>query len=211
MRVCKDEITAPKPELAIVLPAVRIPLFFPLLASGFQIRVETGHRLRDVLCRQIGIDGDYLDSAIQTVFINGRAVDDIDREIVPVGVDIALSAAMPGLAGAVFRKGGALSAFRAGLTDTLSDAEKNCTFGDIQLKLFNKVAADLGVKFLAAGILTPDRAWKPFLARHCHAIAAIARTTLDHRPCDLSAYPAGLPDKGYLRLSVRPQRAITQP
>ena len=61
---------------------------------------------------QLGISESYLNERVQTIFLNGRAVDDLFGEVVGNNSTIALSAAMPGLAGAVFRKGGMLSSLR---------------------------------------------------------------------------------------------------
>ena len=68
------------------------------------------------------------------------------------GSRLALSAAMPGLVGATLRKGG----FYAGLRSQISfTEEKKPLFkgrGKIVLKLFNRVAEDLGPAFLEKGV-----------------------------------------------------------
>ena len=191
------------PKIEITVPTKRIALFFQLLAGGIRKGVETHRSLRDVLCRQLGMDADYLKNHIQTIFLNGRAVDDPDREIAVDGSEIALSAAMPGLVGAVFRKGGMLSGFRAEISSQSPDAGAAGNKGIIILKLFNRVAADLGAGFLKNGIVLETIQWKRFLERHAEIIALMAqKVTMDGKPWDILKYADGLPDSGDIRLRV---------
>jgi uncharacterized protein (DUF2164 family) len=69
------------------------------------------------------------------------------------GSTLALSAAMPGLAGATFRKGGKYAGLRAGITDTLSEARAQTETGLVTVRLFNFIAAELGPLFLKQGIV----------------------------------------------------------
>ena len=90
--------------------------FVPLLQKGFQVRVQVGRSLKHLLCEQCGINPEYLTDRIQTIFLDGKVVDNVETTTVKDGAIIALSAAMPGLAGATLRTGGLLAAFRDGLT-----------------------------------------------------------------------------------------------
>jgi hypothetical protein len=138
-------------------------MFSALLSQGFAVSVETGVSLQDVLCRQLGIDSDYLHDRIKTVFLNGQAVDDVNRALVGNGTVVALSAAMPGLVGAMMRRGGLYAGFRNGISYQVPDAPSALEPGTIQLKLFNLVAKELGPHFFALGIQTDGHVWRSFL------------------------------------------------
>ena len=130
----------------------RMSLFSSLLGQGFTLKIRTGISIRDLLCRQIDVSDDYLDQRIQTIFLDGKVVDNVDTAVVRQGSSLALSAAMPGLAGAVLRRGGTYAAMRSQIShknNTVDDSSEN---GTVMLKLFNLVALELGPLFLKQGI-----------------------------------------------------------
>jgi hypothetical protein len=127
--------------------------FRPLLEQGFCMQVEAGRTVQDVFCRQLAVAEDYLRDRVQTVFLNGKAVDDETSAIVEDGDRLALSAAMPGLAGATLRKGGFFSGFRSAISLQGTAGEKTRPAAAvITIKLFNMIAAEIGPLFLARGI-----------------------------------------------------------
>ena len=140
-------------KLDLSIKPDRLPLFSHLLGGGFLVETRTGISVRDLLCRQIGVSDAYLDQRIQTIFLNGKVVDNVDTAIVINGAVLALSAAMPGLAGATLRRGGVYAAMRKEISHhniTLNDSPGN---GSVTIKLFNFVALELGAIFLGQGIL----------------------------------------------------------
>ena len=136
-----------------------LPRFCLLTGGGFTVGAGTGGSLRDLLCEQLGIPPDYLEKRIQTIFLNGKAVDDAQIATVEPGSTIALSAAMPGIAGAMFRKGSVYAPMRSQIShghrkaDRLVDSQ-----GRVVIKLFNAVQAELGPLLLSRGIQIPGRA-----------------------------------------------------
>jgi hypothetical protein len=154
-------------------PRERISLFSLVFSYGTLHAIETGVSLGDVLCRQFGMDRTYVDAQIQTVFVNGRAVDAVDETMIHDGFVIALSAAMPGLAGAVFRKGGSLKSMRSSFTRPESLLHQSVPSGSITLKMFNRVAADLGPIFLKRGVRIQKAHFNRFFDQNFTAIAAI--------------------------------------
>ena len=96
-----------KPQnLNLVVKVNRVAVFLKLIESGFKLKIQTGLSIRELFCDQLEISDDYFDNRIQTIFFNGKPVDNVKTARVNNGARIALSAAMPGLVGAVFRKGG---------------------------------------------------------------------------------------------------------
>jgi hypothetical protein len=135
-----------------------------LLESGVRQEVRVGGTLAQLLCDQIGIPRDYLDDRIQTLFLNAKAVDNVDTARVTDGAVIALSAAMPGLVGATLRKGGTFSGLRAAISQGEASEAGELTLGTITLKLFNLVAREMGLDLLARGVVFPGRRLVDFLA-----------------------------------------------
>lgn len=143
----------------------RMSLFSPLLGQGFTLKIKTGITVRDLLCRQINLSDDYLDRRIQTIFLNGKVVDDVDTAVIPQGSTLALSAALPGLAGATLRRGGAYAAMRSQISHkhhAVDDPPKN---GIVMLKLFNIVALELGAMFLKQGVWIQGRTLENFFQK----------------------------------------------
>ena len=126
----------------------------PIFGAGFWVDTAVGVSIRDVLCRQLGVSDEYLDNRVQTLFLDGKPIDDVDVAVVPDGGVLTLSAAMPGLVGATFRKGGHLAAMRESIT--CGPGDDACELdGRVKIKLFNVVARELGSGFVRMGIRIP--------------------------------------------------------
>jgi hypothetical protein len=128
------------------------PLFYSLFEKGVVLSTRTGCTLRDFLCGQLGISDDYLDQRVQTLFLNARPVDDVDKVVVRDGSTLALSAAMPGLLGATMRKGGRYAALRKDISQHGDECGTCETSGRVTVKLFNMVAKEVGGRLLEAGV-----------------------------------------------------------
>lgn len=126
--------------------------FSALLEKGVGLTVNTGCTLRDLLCSQLGLSEDYLDQRIQTLFLNGRPVDDVDRTIVKDGSTLALSSAMPGLLGATMRKGGRYAPFRKAISQKIEESGTTRLSGHVTIKMFNMVAREVGNHLLKTGV-----------------------------------------------------------
>jgi hypothetical protein len=127
--------------------------FHSILGTGVGVDTISGITLLDLLCGRLGFDRGYVDRRVQTIFHNGKAVDRIDQVRIEDGDVIALSAAMPGLAGATLRKSGVFATMRknishAGAGDQNSPSQK----ASVTLKLFNLVARELGPQLLRQGV-----------------------------------------------------------
>ncbi|MGD8367736.1 MAG: hypothetical protein PVG78_08840 [Desulfobacterales bacterium] len=144
-------------ELRLHMPAGKVFPCSELFGRGVRISTRTGIGIRELLCTQLGIDEAYLDERIQTVFLNGRAVDDVTRSRVDDGDVLSLSAAMPGLVGATFRRGGHLAAFRKNISYAESEKKEGPGSGTVTIKLFNMVARELGPGFLQRGVIVSGR------------------------------------------------------
>ncbi len=156
----------PAAALVMRLAQAAADHFSPLFSSGVGIKTIQDIPLMDLLCRQLAIAPEYVAQRIQTIFLNHRAVDRTEQVIVPADAVLALSAAMPGLVGATFRKGGVLSAFREDISHH-ADAPSKGGMQEtvITLKLFNLVAEELGPHLLSQGVWVDGGALSPIVSR----------------------------------------------
>ncbi|HMA66596.1 MAG TPA: hypothetical protein VKO20_02145 [Desulfosalsimonadaceae bacterium] len=170
----------------------RLPVFYELLAAGFFVDAPQSCSIRQLLTDVSGMDAEYAEYRIQTVFVNGRAVDDFDSPLVGKDAVVALSAAMPGLVGAVLRRGSPLGSMRGVGADKGAPGTEMSREVPITLKLFNQVAAELGPGFLAAGIRIPTARLADFLAKHPDLAVEAVQAGGKNRPAaDLPEVLAG--------------------
>jgi hypothetical protein len=110
-----------------------------------------------------GFTPDYVADEIQTIFLDGTSIDDLQTPIDGDNPVLALSAAMPGLAGAILRR----NSFHAALRTTTTVRHTH-HHGPIvlTLKLFNSIARDRGPALLAGGISIEARKLQDFFATH---------------------------------------------
>ncbi len=153
----------PSTEVCLSWASDKLSGFQLLLQQGFVIETTLGSTIRGVLCDQLGVEHDYLDNRINTIFLDGKPVDDVDKATVANGSTLALSASMPGLVGAAMRKGGLIARFRGAITHTGEDSPVESGQGVIILKLYNLVVGELGPIFLRSGIILKDQDVHAFL------------------------------------------------
>ena len=130
--------------LNLTVPADRLACFFPLLQKGFALGVLAGFPLRAFLRDGLGLTAEYIEARIQTIFLDGKPVDDIDTALIRDGATLALAPAMPGLMGAMLRRGGYYAPMRSGITHRGDAAPQGIGQGRIVMKLFGMALRELG-------------------------------------------------------------------
>ena len=150
------------PCLTVHLPEEKAAGFAALLQHGMLYQVEQSVAMGDFLLSLPGFSREYLEETVQTIFLNGVAADSFAAPLVS-GSTLALSAAMPGLAGAIFRREGRHGSLRSQTGGTRPGAATGS--GYIKLKLFNKIATDKVAALLAAGILVEAKDLCAFAGR----------------------------------------------
>jgi hypothetical protein len=139
--------------------------FFPLLARGIQFRCDQGNTIHAFLSQDLELTEEYIQNRIQTIFSNGKAVDDTKNTPIAAGDTVALSAAMPGLVGATFRRGGRYASMRQNVSYQNRDREGQDQNKIITLKLFNLIAKEIGPMVLSMGIYIPGTELADFLLK----------------------------------------------
>ncbi len=160
------------PHLRLTVEASMISWFLRLTERGFKLQIKTGLSIRELLCQHLGISDEYIDNRIQTIFLDSKPVDNVDTAWVENGSRLALSAAMPGLVGATFRKGGLYASLRSTISYSKTEASIVKDEGEIILKFFNMVAKELGPVFLQKGIMVEGNTFQNFVLRNADDLKA---------------------------------------
>jgi len=129
------------------------------------VKTRVGCSIKTLLCQQLGLSPEYLEKRIQTIFLDGRPVDDVNSATIKQGSTLALSAAMPGLVGATLRKGSYYASMRSQISYREMTTSKSPHEGMILLKLFNLILKELGPAFLKQGIRINGKDLSDFFIR----------------------------------------------
>jgi hypothetical protein len=173
----------------MIVTSELLPRFLKLLEQGFFVKTQAGCSIKDLLCEQLKIEEEYLDKRIQTLFLNGKAVDEVETAYLQDNATLALSAAMPGLVGATFRKGGTFAPMRNTISHDAGISIKGKGEARAKLKLFNLVLKELGPIFLANGVWIPEDKFNEFIARYLKEIkAACSLFQLDGESVDIAKF-----------------------
>ena len=142
----------PHINISLVAEPKLFEKFLQLLQKGVKVTGRVGSSVRSFLCDDLGLSPEYVDKRIQTLFLNGKAVDNPDTAHIKEDSTLALSAAMPGLLGATLRKG----SYYARMRNEISHQEQREVIsvheGFVLLKLFNLLPAEIGPAILERGI-----------------------------------------------------------
>ncbi|CAG37202.1 hypothetical protein [Desulfotalea psychrophila] len=138
------------PNILFLLPADQLSRYTSLLQSGAIVTTNTGIGLQDFLSALPGFS--HKDNEkIDTIFLDGVPVDDLGKKFNRPAHTLALSAVMPGLAAAIFRRNSIHSALRSRIETRGTEAAEGmkCT---VRLKLFNTIARDYGILLFKQGV-----------------------------------------------------------
>jgi hypothetical protein len=149
-------------KCVLVVALSQIPRFFLILQEGLAIKARVGCTVKELLCQQLGVSPEYLEERIQTIFLNGNPIDDVTSAYVRSGSTIALSAALPGLAGATLRKGGYYAPLRSQISFRPANDIEAPHEGLVLIKLFNLSLKELGPLFLSQGVLVNGKSLSNF-------------------------------------------------
>jgi hypothetical protein len=155
-----------KPDFVFSVAPSKLKTFHFLLQQGLRMETQGGDSVEDFLVRQLGLNPEVIDEKIQTIFLNGKAVDDLSQAILTDGASLALSGALPGLVGATMRRGGFYSSLRDPITYQGGPGFQGSQKGKIVLKLFNILLQDLGPRILENGFMIEESKLLDFLRRN---------------------------------------------
>jgi hypothetical protein len=154
------------PDFVFSVAPSKLKTFHFLLQQGLQIETPLGGSLQDFLVSQLGLPPEVIQEKIQTIFLNGKVVDDPVQALLSDGALLALSGALPGLVGATMRRGGFYSSLRNSITFQGGTGFQGPQKGRIGLKLFNVLLQDLGPRILENGFSIEESKLLDFLRRN---------------------------------------------
>jgi hypothetical protein len=140
----------------------QVPSFFPILQKGFRVKARVGVSIQTFLSNHLGLGPEYIRDRVKTIFLDGKSVDDLDRTLIRDGSRLALSAALPGLAGAVLRRGSPFAGLRSQVDERKQGLSNGVEEGFVYLKLFNLLLPEVGPLLLQKGILVPREDFQEF-------------------------------------------------
>ncbi len=163
-------------------------LFTQIFLNGFNIQIRSGISIKEVLFEVLGLDDHYIEHRIQTIFLNGKTVDDINTSRIQNDSTLALSAAMPGLVGATFRRSGRYASMRKQISHkrvkSSALSENDTTY--ITIKLFNLIAKEIGPICLSKGVVIKGRDLRDMISLiQKKAMEDFGEIYMDEKPIDL--------------------------
>lgn len=138
------------PKIELSVSPDSIAGFTTLLQGGIFIEVPCNTQIGDLLTSLPGFSRDYVQSRVETIFIDGLPADSLSQPLTTSGTVLAISAAMPGLAGAIFRKNSVHASLRTSPTADVETESAEKTI-QVRLKLFNMIAVERGEQLLYEG------------------------------------------------------------
>jgi hypothetical protein len=199
-----NEASTASRTLTLDMSPGAVSRFLPLLGEGILLRGPGGVTVEDFLQKTAAVSPVYLKERVQTVFLNGKALDDFSTARVEDGDRLALSAAMPGLAGAVLRRGGFYTAMRRQISYEARRQPDGAGEIRVVLKLFNMVARELGPEFLKQGVLVSKVQLLDFVQRQGPWVwKGCLAADADGQPVAVDHIADLLRGSGRIRLSVR--------
>lgn len=193
------------PSIGLAVSPEALPLFTTVLQSGIQVKTRQGETLAKFLNKFPGFTADYMTNVVQTIFLNGTAVDDLSLPLNGRHPVLALSAAMPGLAGAIFRKNSFHSALRTENKPILSSIEGSDERPDtlfVTLKLFNSIAKDRGPELLQAGFTMASDLLLSFLLKRPQLVQQILKVQWKDKEITAAELLWALPEFSLIHLKI---------
>lgn len=139
--------------LLIHADAEALQALTPLAREGLGVDIAAGRSLRQTLTEDLGLGAECVEKRIQTVFLDGSPVDNIDTDYARPGSALALASALPGVAGICMQRQSRIGVYREGITHQGGpDVPASSTSLRITLKLFNTVAVECLAQVLARGV-----------------------------------------------------------
>lgn len=175
-------------KLNLKVAGDKIHFFFSFLRQGFMVETPVGCSVKTMLNNTLGMDDNYVEDRIKTIFLDAKPVDDINTACINDGSVLALSGAMPGLAGATLRRGGELASFRGSISCRSDGKNALSQEGHVVLKLFNLLVNDLGPIFLKQGILLKKQLEDFFDSRPVDFLPSLKSAYLDGHEINLDTW-----------------------
>jgi len=158
-------------RIDIVLQFSGFSFFSRLLHTGVGVKIRGCSSIKNFLCGQLGIDVSYFEERIQTIFLDAMPVDEPDTAVVKAGSVLGLSAAMPGIAGALLRKKGRYAPMRKPISYNKAKQIDSEEEGTVVLKVFNLLSEELIEAIFTHGIIIDGDKLDAFFDKYSNAFS----------------------------------------
>ncbi|MBA3003709.1 MAG: hypothetical protein FP813_07665 [Desulfurivibrio sp.] len=173
------------PRLEFIVPAEATKKYTTLLQSGIWEEISASTSVGEVLACLPGFTQQYIREHIETIFLNGLPVDDLETTINGPSPVLAISAAMPGLAGAIFRKNSFHAALRTAPSHPSPAKVQSGEKIIIRLKFFNTIASEKGTAILNNGCLLSSDSVLQFTTYRRQLFSDLLSLRCDDKPAGL--------------------------
>ena len=190
-------------QISLTVAAEALSRFTTLLQSGIYLDVPQGTSISGLLTTLPEFTKEYARKRVQTIFLDGLPADHLQQKLFGSEAVLALSAAMPGLAGAIFRKGGVHASLRTETAGELSGTKSNDQPIRVRLKLFNMIAVERGVPILDDGCVIMASALGKFLSYRPPLLAAIEKSTVNGEEIAPHTLASHLQPEEMITLTIR--------
>ena len=150
-----------------------------VLQAGFFRESSQGVTLFSFLSSLPDFTEDYIINRVQTIFLNGDPVDDMNLSFSSETATLALSAAMPGLVGSLFRKSTILTSLRE--TAVQKQVRDDGAPVVVRVKFFNVISVEKGAALLAGGAALHSDDLVSFLELRPSLVNGMRNTYFDKR------------------------------
>lgn len=190
-------------RVSLVVDTDALAKFTTLLQGGFFLNVPQRTSISELLLSLPGFTQDYITKRVQTIFLGGLPADDVDQQLLGIDAVLAISAAMPGLAGAIFRKNGVHASLRTTAEQVPLKSPDTNTSIKIRLKLFNMIAVEKGEGILSSGCIISASNLQRFLAYRHTLSTHIREREINGVNCSLQELFSLLEKEDTINLTVK--------
>lgn len=153
-------------EHTIVMKSSGLRIWGTFLQYGIELECKAGMSIRQLMTHVAGLEADYVEEKIKTVFRNSSPVDDIDAPLLNDGDLIAVTGAMPGLVGICMGRESLFGSFREGISSCEICEDSEIEDITITLKVFAETAREIAGCLMGQGIIADAEKLADFLAEH---------------------------------------------
>lgn len=173
------------PRLELFVAAGDTKKYTTLLQSGILWQSNATTTVGQFLSSLPGFTHKYIVEHIETIFLNGQPIDDLATQLNGPSAVLALSAAMPGLAGAIFRKNSFHAPLRTTDYHALPDSLPRAKSVVVQLKCFNCIAREKGQTLLHNGCFFKSDSLVKFLSYRGKLFTDLLSMRYNDKPINL--------------------------
>jgi hypothetical protein len=190
-------------RIRLLVDTEALSKYTTMLQSGIYVEVDQGTTIGELLFSLPGFSEEYVKTRVETIFLNGLPADNLQQQLFGKKAVIAISAAMPGLAGAIFRKDGIHASLRTTTAGKLSSVNAPEAPITIRLKLFNMISKDRGEQLFSNSCVVSAKSLIQFLGYRLPLAAAIQKTYIDDIIIDTEKLQDNLLTEKMIQLTIR--------